>query len=352
MSFKDGMEALNLCMPDRIPRTEYSASTHWDLVRAVTGMPVTYESSSEYQQAAGRAFVDAWNYDLFWNILTNAQIFGDRRTKMGHANYADGNVDFSADTSTLFDDPEDILRLDPLKEYGMRNKRKLTEEFNADYDKQRSLYPNTVAMTGIYVTCISGLIELFGWEMLLLAAGTDPRAFGEMTNRYCNWILQYFEALADSSAPVVMVHDDIVWTSGAFIHPNWYRNYVFPNYKKLFTPLHDAGKKILFTSDGTFTQFIDDIASCGVTGFVMEPTTDMAYIAEKYGRTHAFVGNVDTRILLYGTKQDIEEEVKRCVRIGKNCPGFFMAVGNHIPSNTPVENALWYNEFYEKYSRR
>ena len=32
--------------------------------------------------------------------------------------------------------------------------------------------------------------------------------------------------------------------------------------------------------------------------------------------------------------------------------GYIMAVGNHIPANTPVENALWYNEFYEKYSRR
>ena len=84
----------------------------------------------------------------------------------------------------------------------------------------------------------------------------------------------------------------------------------------------------------------------------MEPTTDMRYIAEKYGKTHAFVGNADTRILLSGTKADIYNEVKRCMDIGKNCPGFFMAVGNHIPPNTPVENALYYNEVYEELSKR
>lgn len=38
--------------------------------------------------------------------------------------------------------------------------------------------------------------------------------------------------------------------------------------------------------------------------------------------------------------------------IGKSCPGFFMAVGNHIPSNTPVDNALWYSEFYEQMAGR
>ena len=69
-------------------------------------------------------------------------------------------------------------------------------------------------------------------------------------------------------------------------------------------------------------------------------------------KTHCFIGNADTNVLLRGSKDDIYNEVKRCMDIGKNCPGFFMAVGNHIPSNTPVENALWYNECYEKLSKR
>ena len=50
---------------------------------------------------------------------------------------------------------------------------------------------------------------------------------------------------------------------------------------------------------------------------MLEPITDMKYIAEKYGKTHAFIGNVDTRVLLNGTKDDIYREVKRCMDIGK-----------------------------------
>ena len=79
--------------------------------------------------------------------------------------------------------------------------------------------------------------------------------------------------------------DDIVWTSGAFVSPAWYRKYVFPCYKRYIDPLKQAGKKILYTSDGNYTEFIDDVASCHFDGFVLEPTTDMAYIAEKYGMT-------------------------------------------------------------------
>lgn len=36
----------------------------------------------------------------------------------------------------------------------------------------------------------------------------------------------------------------------------------------------------------------------------------------------------------------------------EKCPGFFMAVGNHIPANTPVENALYYNEVFEQLRSR
>ena len=149
-----------------------------------------------------------------------------------------------------------------------------------------------------------------------------------------------------------MIHDDMVWTSGAIFSPKWYRQFIFPNYKKLFAPLRESGKKIMFTSDGNYTRFIDDIAACGVHGFVMEPMTDMAYIAEKYGKTHVFIGNADTRILLSGTQAEIRAEVERCMAIGKSCPGFFLAVGNHIPSNTPVESVLYYAQVYEELSRR
>lgn len=339
-------------MPDKVPRTEYSLEMHYDVIRRVTGISVSGEDDEETRRKAAASIVKAFDYGLVWSILTHHQIFGDKRTDMGHAEYQEAGADFRQTTFQLYDDPEDALAFDPWELYGKKDITALTAEYDAHFERQNALYDDTVNMTGIYVTCVSGLIEIFGWDILLMAAGMDPKGFGEVTNRYCQWILQYFQALANSKSPVVMVHDDFVWSSGGFFSPEWYREYVFPNYKKLFAPLHEAGKKIIFTSDGDYTAYVDDIAACGMHAFVMEPMTDMAYIAEKYGKTHGFVGNADTRILLSGTKEEISAEVKRCMDIGKNCPGFFMAVGNHIPPNTPTDNVLYYNECFEEMRRR
>jgi hypothetical protein len=352
MSSQDGWAALNLEMPKRIPRTEYSADRHWSLVRAVTGHDVYHDSPPEARSRASRAFMKAWHYDFFWSTAVGNHEFGENRTNMGHAVYADGGVDYNDKIHCPYTDPEEVLRFDPWEVLGERDRGELTRRFESAYQNSVEAHDWGVNMTGIYVTCVSGLIALFGWEMLLLAAGLDPGRFGAMTNRYAAWIQQYWAALAEADVPVVMMHDDIVWTEGAIFQPEWYREYAFANYRKYLDPILASGKKVMFCSDGNYTEFVDDIAACGVHGFVFEPMTCLESIAEKYGRTHVMVGNADTRILLSGTKAEIRAEVERCMSIGRHCPGFFMAVGNHIPSNTPVENALYYNQVYEELSIR
>ena len=352
MSFEDGWAAIHLEMPKRVPRTEYSVTEHWELVRVVTGLDVDGSSPPQERRRAQVAFEKAWNFGFLWGTHIGRQEFGDLCTDMGHAEYAAGGVDRRDTIHCPFKTPEEVLDFDPWQAYGRKDGDEMTRRFNEIHRAQSEQNPHAVTMVGIYVTLMSGLIDIFGWEMLLLAAGTDPKRFGELANRYASWIAQYFQALARSQSPVVMVHDDIVWTSGAFLHPEWYRRYVFANYRKLFDPLRRAGKRIFYTSDGNYTEFLDDVVDAGAHGCVMEPSTDMAYFAEKYGRTHFFVGNADTRILLRGSKADIRAEVERCMGIGKGCPGFFLAVGNHIPANTPVEAALYYNRCYEEMGPR
>lgn len=335
-------------MPARVPRTEYSAEMHWELIFSVTGLSVSQGSSEIEKRQAQKAFYKAWNYDFGWNTLIHNQELGEIRTSMGHAEYASEGADYNVNVSCPFKTPEQVLDFDPMATYGPPDQKILIDRFNQNYRERCELIPDAVNTTGIYITCISGLIEIFGWDMMLMAMGTDPEKFGKLTNRYAQWMQHYYDALAKSDCPVVMVHDDIVWTSGPFTRPDWYREYVFPNFVRYFAPLIEAGKKIIFTSDGDYTAFVDDIAKTGVHGFVMEPVTDMRYIAQRYGKTHVFIGNADTMILLYGTKEQIYAEVQRCMDIGKKCPGFIMAVGNHIPPNTPVENAIYYNQVYQK----
>lgn len=353
MSYENGWAAVNLQMPKRVPRFEPSAAEyHWELVKAVTGVDVNVDSPPQERLKATRAFVRAWNYDIYFGCLIGSKELSAKRTSMGHAEYAQEGRDYHDNLFCPFKEPEEVLAFDPWETYGEMQEEELVRRFNEHYSERCELFPTTVNTTGIYVTLMSGMIAIFGWDMLLTAAGIDLEGFGEVVNRYASWIQQYYDALAKSESPVIFSHDDIVWTEGPFIHPGWYRKYVFPNLKKLWSPLRDNGKKIIYVCDGNYTQFLDDIAACGNHGFWFEIFTDLSAVAEKYGKTHVIIGNADCRILTFGTKEEIRTEVERCMASGKNCPGYFMCVSGHIPPNVPVENALYYNDVYQELSPR
>ncbi len=352
MSFQDGWAAINLEMPPRIPRTEYSIEGHWDLLKTVTGIDVGLDSPTGVKRQAQQMFFRLWNYDFFWSTLIGNDELGPYQSDMGHAEYAAGGIDRRDHVYTLYDDPEDVLNFDPLERLPAADRTSLIARFEAHYQANCAAHPDGVNMTGVYISLVSGLIALFGWDMLLLAAGTDAKRFGELTHRYGTWMQSYFEAMAESNVPIFMMHDDMVWASGPIFRPAWYREYVFSQYKKYLTPLRDSGKKVIFTSDGDFTMFIDDMVGVGVHGFVLEPMTSLEYLVERYGQTHVIIGNADTRILLNGSRADVRAEVERCMSLGRGCAGFFMAVGNHIPANTPIENALYYNQVYTELCRR
>jgi len=219
MGYDDGWSALHLEMPEVVPRTEYSAEFHWPLIEAVTGITGLDGANAATRAKASRQFTEAWDYALIWSTLISAEEFGPTRTRMGHAVYMAQGEDWDANVSTPFLSPEDVLAFRPKEGLPAVDHTQTRRRFEEHYRQNRLNWPAAVNMTGVYVTCVSGLIDLFGWDLLLEAHGDDPVRMGELTNEYCEWLSPYFRALADSNVPVVMVHDDLVWSSGPIFHP-------------------------------------------------------------------------------------------------------------------------------------
>jgi len=352
MGYINGMKALNMEFSDIVPRTEYSAHVHWELVKKVTGIDTDI---LENRDMASAKFMRDWDYSTIWYTHVGKEYlerYGNI-TNMGHAEYANSNVGETDKDNRIFKkftDIDEALSLDCTKAYGNFDQKTLIGEFENAYSNFQNNFVDTVNMGGVYITLFSGLTYIYGWDMLLECMAYPE--FKKVLDSYYEWVSQFFNAYAKSNIPVFMCHDDMCWTSGAINSNQWYKENIFPYYKKLLAPIKESGKKIIFTSDGNYTDFFDDVVDCGADMLVFEPCSDMEGFAKKYGKTHGFIGNVDTRVLLMGSKEDIYNEVKRCMDFGKEYAGFILAVGNHIPPNTPVDNALYYDEVYRKLSKR
>lgn len=346
MSYDLGINTIKLRPGERLAHTEYCTS--YPLVRAVTGLDPLTDGS------AWRRFYDQWQFDFLW-VTNDGPVPWSQRgrvTDMGHAEFLEGGIDRRDTVTCPFTDVEQVLSFDAVEEYGLTDLDDLVDYYERCYQDGRQAYPNQVYTGGYYETIVSGAVAAFGWDMLL-AAAADRERFDRVLESIFQITLHHVRAWARTSIEVFICHDDMVWSEGAFMHPDFYRSAIFPRFAKLWKVLHEAGKIVLFCSDGDFTEFIDDVVAAGADGLIFEPMTDLDYVVERYGKTKAIVSSkVDCRTLTFGTPEQIKHEVDETLRLAKPCPGFIVAVGNHIPSNVPLDNALYYFDYLSSNWRR
>jgi len=342
MSYQIGIDTIALRPTPRLAHTEYCSND--PLIRAVTAAP----------ENRGKSFNDAWDFDFIWYSNDGPVGWGERGrvTDMGHAEFLEGGVDRREPKPSPFVAVEDVLAFDAVKEYGLPDSGELVAYYERTYRKGQAENPNQVFPGGYYKTVVSGAIEAFGWEMLLLGAA-DRDKFERVLDSIFRLSLHHYKAWARTSIKAFVSHDDMVWSQGPFMHPDFYRRAIFPRYKALWKVLKDAGIKVLFCSDANWTAFIDDIAAAGADGFIFEPMTDLKQVVARYGRTHVIASSfVDCRTLTFGTQADVQAEIDATLALARNCPGFMFAVGNHIPSNVPIANGLFYGDYLRKHWQR
>jgi hypothetical protein len=346
MSYEIGMQAMKLQSPERLAHTEYVSN--YALVRAVTNR------DPRTDDGAMHAFSDAWDMDFLW-VTNDGPVDWEKRgrvTDMGHAEFLEGGTDRRDSVTCPFEDVEDVFAFDAVKEYGPPDLDELTQYYERTNSQNQRINPQQIYTGGYYKTVVSGAIQAFGWDMFLRAAA-DRKRFAKVLESFAELTLHHARAWARTSIQVYIQHDDMVWSEGAFMYPAFYRSAIFPHYKRMWDVLHEAGKTVLFCSDANFTEFVDDIAQAGADGFIFEPMTSLDYVVSRYGQTKVIIGSkVDCRTLTFGTKSDIKYEVDETLKLAKQCPGFVFAVGNHIPSNVPVDNALYLFDYLTSNWRR
>ena len=201
--------------------------------------------------------------------------------------------------------------------------------------KSREAFPNQLTTGGCYRTIVSGAIASFGWDMLLLGC-SDPIKMEEVFDSFFRRTLFFMKAWAKTSVEAVIQHDDFVWTAGPFMSPDIYRQVIIPRYAELWKPIHEAGKKVLFCSDGDFTEFAVDVVAAGADGLIFEPCNDFDFMVDNFGKTTCLVGSfVDCRDLTFGKWDKVRSDIDRTFQRLSDCKGAILAVGNHLPANIP-----------------
>lgn len=155
--------------------------------------------------------------------------------------------------------------------------------------------------------------------------------------------------------PLYFIGDDIAYKNGLLFSPSFLRETFLPMLRRCIEPLHEAGIKVVFHSDGNLWQILDEMVDAGIDGLnPIEPLAgmDLDKLKQRYGKKLILVGGIDCSVLLpLGTPEQIREAVKEAVRVAAPNGGFFIGSSSEITPATPLENVLAFYQACRTFGR-
>lgn len=262
-----------------------------------------------------------------------------------------------------FTSVEQALAFEPLENLDMRERevvckmdfRRSVEEFARDIQGGELPPPggpraDHLKGAGFYNTLFMWPLLTFGWEIFLELAGGHKTELKRLLADFACLSRKYFEAAALTNATHCVCHDDICMARGPVCSPAWLREFIYPYYEEFWSTMKAVGIKVIFMTDGNPELIADDIFACGADGLISEPFTDYAAIHRRHP-DKILAGDGDNRILMTNDRAAIEAMTRRMCDLGRQCPGYFMCIGNHIPWNIPPQAVKWYFDYSEQYGQ-
>lgn len=345
MGMKDDAKRWMKGLPAHKPVSKETLN-HPKLVEMVSGLDV-YENTPE---AFLRAY-EALGIDLVNRVPTeNAPVATEPKTSRPHPTHPDyalsplGIYDTAARMRHPCADPDEIWDF----------KMGSTEYADLVTPVPHSCSPADIAVREkalggigayypmLYTTLFMWPVEVFGWEVFMVAAMEDPeRFFGHILKPCIGKSKAIVAGMAEgSSNEAIFVHDDLCDARGPVFPPDWYEAFIFPAYESILEPARRLGKKVVLVVDGNIAALLPRLRALGFDGLMFEnPATPLDAIFGAFDRPDdLLIGGMDTVALTNGDPDQVRAMVESVMETTANRPGFALSSCGGLHGNIPLEN--------------
>lgn len=208
--------------------------------------------------------------------------------------------------------------------------------------KEYALYCGDAGIADI----INSTGRLLGMEDTLINLIDQDEATLNYINRRVNMQLGVLERIlnkAKGSIDFLWMGEDLGTQIAPMISLELYRKVLKPIHLRFVELAESYNIPVMIHSCGSSSWCYDDFIEMGISAVdTLQPeAANMSpkYLAERFGGRLSFHGCISTAgNLAYGTKEQVEKEVKEILGIMKPTRGYMLAPTHQIQDNTPVEN--------------
>jgi len=183
----------------------------------------------------------------------------------------------------------------------------------------------------------------------------DPDMVERLNKITSDYYKRYVNNLIDVGVDIIMETADWAFTHGPMVSPKYTERFIIPGLKEIVQYCHSRGIPCLKHTDGNLWAIFDLIVETGVDGVhPIDPLAgmDIGEAKAKYGDKVCLMGNVDCgNLLSWGTKEEVCEAVKECIRKAGKGGGYICMSSNSIHGAVNPENYVEMIRAIREYGR-
>lgn len=128
-------------------------------------------------------------------------------------------------------------------------------------------------------------------------------------------------------------------------YPLW-REFIYPELKRMYGVVREAGKLVMIHSCGDVDELFDDLIGIGLNCFnpFQPEVMNVERLMKEYRGRLSFFGGLSTqKTLPYGTVEEVKAESRRLLELGRE-GGYVFAPAHSVEGDVPLENMLAFIE--------
>jgi uroporphyrinogen decarboxylase len=184
--------------------------------------------------------------------------------------------------------------------------------------------------------------DLHGFQATLMDLYDNPKLVQGIIEKAVDYYSELGKIAAGLGAEIAFSGDDIAGNLGPLMSPDQFRQIIHPALKRLYRNWHSCGLYVIKHSDGNLYPIVDLLIEAGIDGLhPIDPLAGMSLEKTKalYGDRLCLIGNVACAgNLVFGTPEQVREEVKACIEAAAAGGGYIAASSNSITRDCKPDN--------------